>query len=91
MIIPLFPHSMNLTQKNAVSIPVEEFDDTYATIREILAHKSDPNDLVVDDPFLSCSSVKVDLRKHLQSLFERMSEIKATITAGTQMVTIQFN
>lgn len=82
---------MNLEQDNAVSIPVDEFDDTFATIKEILAHKSDPNDLVVDDPFLSSSSVKVDLRKHLQSLYERMSEIKATLTDSTQMVTIEFN
>jgi hypothetical protein len=91
MIRNLFPQSMNLRQENAISIPVEEFDDTFATIGELLAYDSDPNDLVVDDPFLSSSSVKVDLRKHLQSLYNRMSDIKSTITNSTQMVTIEFH
>ena len=91
MIRPSYPYFMNVTETNEVSIPREEFYETFLTIQELLAHDANPNELVVEDPFISSSPVKVDLRKHLQNLYERMSEIKDSLSSSTKMVTIDFS
>ena len=82
---------MNVTHPNAVSIPKDEFYETFATIQALLAHDSEPDDFVVEDPFMAACPVKVDLRKHLQRLYERMYEVKQSMTPATRMVTIDFN
>ena len=93
MIRPFYlnPNSMNALNDNSISIPTEEFYDTYKTIEELLTLEVDPTDFIVLDPFLASSPVKVDLRKHLQSLYDRMTEIRESLTASTEMVTIDFN
>lgn len=92
MIRPNYPYPMQAYQSNAVSIPRDEFNETFLTIQELLAHDADPGEFIVDDPFFStASSVKVDLRKHLQNLHDRMSEIKQSVTSSTRMITIDFD
>lgn len=92
MIRSSFPQTMKSThEENLVSLPKDEFNETYLTIQELLSYEVDPQDFIIDDPFLSASAVKVDLHKHLQSLYERMTEIKRSITPHTEMVTISFN
>jgi hypothetical protein len=91
MIRPSNPFLMNITETNEVSIPREEFYETFLTIQELLAHDTNPKELIVEDHFISSIPVKVDLRQHLQNLYNRMSEIKETITSSTQMVTIDFS
>ena len=91
MIRPSYPSVMKTIETNSISIPTDEFHETFETIRELLELNVDPRDFVVSDPFLSSSSPKVDLRRHLKSLFERMREVRKQLTPETQMVTIEFN
>lgn len=85
------PFKMNLPQVNAVFIPRDEFFESLASIQELLAHNADPGELIVEDPFMAARPVKVDLRKHLQNLYDRMSEIGKSMSPATRMVRIDFN
>lgn len=91
MIRPSHPFHMHVTDTNEISIPREEFNETFLTIQELLAQESHPEEFVVEDPFISSAGVKVDLRKHLQSLYDRMVEIKGSLSPSTRMVTINFS
>lgn len=82
---------MQVTDTNEVSLPREEFNETFLTIQELLAQDANPDEFIVEDPFISSASVKVDLRKHLESLYERMVEIKESLNPSTQVVTIDFS
>ncbi|MCB1124395.1 MAG: hypothetical protein KJT03_22780, partial [Verrucomicrobiae bacterium] len=73
------------------SLPRSEFNETYQTLKILLAQNENPRDLIVEDPFLSVSPIKVDLRQHLENLLDRMSKVKDSITTSTQMVTIDFS
>jgi hypothetical protein len=81
---------MQPLESNVVTIPKAEFDETCATIKEILDHKGDPGELTIEDPYLSSVPVKVDLRQHLKNLYDRMIEAKASLNSTNQMVTIDF-
>lgn len=81
---------MNAVCPNSVSIPRREFNETYQVLKVLLDQNKDPEDLLVEDPFLSVKPVKVDLRRHMENLFERMSKVKETIDASTRIVTIDF-
>ena len=82
---------MQVTDTNEISIPREEFNETFLTIQELLAQDANPEEFIVEDPFISSASVKVDLRKHLLSLYNRMVEIQESLTPSTRIVTIDFN
>lgn len=82
---------MQVTDTNEISIPREEFNDTFLTIQELLNQEANPEEFIVEDPFMSSSSVKVDLRKHLQSLYNRMQEIQESLSPSTRMVKIDFS
>ena len=82
---------MNTIESNSISIPTDEFNETLQSIKELLALDVDPGEFIIRDPFLSPSSPKVDLRRHLQNLYERMKEVRSNLTPETQMVTIDFN
>jgi hypothetical protein len=82
---------MNLSTANEVSLPRQEFDETFATIKVLLAENTDPRELIMTDPFFENRPTKVDLREHLQHLYDRMSEISETISSSTSMVTIDFS
>lgn len=85
------PFFMQVTDTNEISLPREEFNETFLTIQELLAHKANPEEFIVEDPFISSAGVKVDLRKHLQSLYDRMVDIKESMAPSTHMVTIDFS
>ena len=53
MIRPSYPTLMNLIETNEVSIPREEFFETFPTIHELLAQDANPEEFIVNDPFLS--------------------------------------
>ena len=82
---------MHVTDTNEISLPREEFNETFQTIRELLAQEANPEAFVIEDRFISTTGVKVDLHQHLQSLYQRMQEIKASLSPSTQMVTINFS
>ena len=82
---------MQVTETNEISLPRDEFNETFHTIRELLAHEANPEEFIIEDHFISNSRVKVDLRKHLQSLYNRMVEIEESLTPSTRMVTIDFS
>ena len=82
---------MQVTDTNEISLPREEFNETFLTIQELLAQEANPDEFIVEDPFISSAAVKVDLRKHLQNLYDRMVDIKATMAPSTRMVTIDFS
>lgn len=84
-------HTMQTSESNAVSISKTEFDETFATIKEILEHKGDPGEFMVEDPFLSSVPVKVDLRQHLQNLYNRMFEAQDSANSTSKVVTIDFS
>ena len=73
MIRPSYPIIMNPTYANEVSIPREEFNETLLTIQELLANDANPEEFIVEDPFISSSPVKVDLRKQLQTWIQLTS------------------
>lgn len=81
---------MQTSESNAVSIPKAEFDETIATIKELLDHEGDPGELMVEDPFLSSIPVKVDLRQHLQNLYDRMFAAQDSVDPASQTVTVDF-
>lgn len=91
MIRPSHSSFMQVSDTNEISIPREEFNETFLTIQELLNHKADPEEFIVEDPFISSSSVKVDLRKHLQNLYNRMQDIQESLSPSTRMVTIDFS
>ena len=91
MIRPSSPFGMQVTDTNEISLPREEFNETFLTIQELLAQEANPDEFIVEDPFISSAAVKVDLRKHLQNLYDRMVDIKATMAPSTRMVTIDFS
>ena len=91
MIHPSNPFLMQVTDTNEISLPREEFNETFLTIQELLAQDANPEEFIVEDPFMSSASVKVDLRKHLESLYQRMVEIKDSLGPSTRMVTIDFS
>ncbi|QXD23881.1 hypothetical protein F7C95_18500 [Opitutia bacterium ISCC 51] len=91
MIRPSSPCFMKVTDTNEISLPREEFNETFLTIQELLAQEANPEEFIVEDPFISSASVKVDLRKHLQSLYDRMVDIKESMAPSTHMVTIDFS
>ena len=82
---------MNTIESIAISLPKEEFIETFQTIKELLALEVDPRKFIVADPFLFSSSPKVDLRRHLQSLFDGMQAIRQRIEPAKKTVTINFD
>ena len=91
MIRPSHPFFMQVTGTNEISIPREEFNETFLTIQELLAQEANPEEFIVEDPFISSSIVKVDLRKHLQNLYNRMVDIQESLSPSTRVVTIDFS
>ena len=82
---------MHVTDTNEISLPREEFNETFQTIQELLAQETNPEAFIIEDRFISTTGVKVDLHQHLQSLYQRMQEIKASLSPSTRMVTINFS
>jgi hypothetical protein len=85
------PQSMQTSESNAVSISKAEFDETIATIKELLEHEGDTSEFIVEDPFLSVVPIQVDLRQHLKNLYDRMFEAEASVNSSSKMVTIDFS
>lgn len=90
MIHSLFSNASYTESENAVTIPRDEFEDTLSTVESLLEFSTNPEDLIIEDPFLSECPIKVDLGQHLRNLHGKLIRVKGRLNKGDESVIIQF-
>ncbi len=90
MINSLFSESSYTLSENVVTLTRNEFEETLSTVESLLEFSTNPEDLIIEDPFLSEHPIKVDLGQHLKNLHSKLRRISNSLDSTDNSVIVRF-